>query len=160
METTCNCQYCKMNISEETRDEMRMTFMAETLALSIPHLKGFVDTPGSRNCAADLIALFDLSEEWDIEDFDDDESHLVVDNFAYCFDKPFDFYHALRLLTNLRNFIIEALHRDTGLASTPILSKVITPAILLKYFKTRDFPQEIMDIIEKAESAEQHATVQ
>lgn len=160
MDIECGCKYCQMGIVDDVRDEMRLKFMTETLALHAVEAEGFIDTLENRECIANMISLFDLSDTWDIEDLQEEDKQQIVNEYAFCFNQPFQFYHATKSLIELRNLIFHALDRDTSLAATPILSKIITPTIFIQYFKTEELPQEVMDIIDKAEAAEQHSTVQ
>ena len=166
MQEKCGCQYCKMNISVEERHELRNTFMNEVIHLAILDLQGIINTEENRVHFADMVTLFGFEDEFNpfdaffMEDIQDEGKINIINAFASCFDSPFNFYVAMRYLENLRDLVVSALLRDTTLMSTPVLSKILTPAIFVKYVETHQMPKEILEIIDKAENVEVHSTLQ
>lgn len=151
----CNCNYCQLNITEEDQEDLAFDFTTAVIRLFIQQSRGILNTPCNEETIRYSAELQqDLVGGVSADKYTERNRKMFINELALCYEHPVDFYDAMCGLSHLIPCVENALMADRTTASTPILSKIITPEIFLDYYIKREFPEAVRSLINKIEHAD------
>lgn len=155
MSEQCQCNYCQFQVTEEDFEKMSSEFTSEIVEHFIRQTKGIQLTEKNVDTIHKVAEFYEGLLSGPNDDEDKEQIRIVwVNALAFCYELPVYFYDAMCGLHHLIPCVKHALAADPTSASTPILTKIITPEIFLGYFLKREFPEDVNMLIDKIAQAE------
>lgn len=155
MSEQCQCNYCQFQVTEEDFEKMSEEFLYGVVECFLKQSKGIRLTDDNIETIQGVGGFCEEILAGPNENEILEQIRITwINALASCYEQPVYFYDAICGLQQLIPCVKHALAADPTSASTPILTKIITPEIFLGYFLKREFPEDVNMLIDKIAQAE------